>query len=226
VTVLVLALAADARAAGRVAAHWRLNDRPGSVTMRDSSRHHISGRIASTAADEGLTLNGFHYHWAGRCPGCPPVQRGRVIRVPDRRRLEIPVASVRYSLAFRFKASQQHFGNLMEKGHSTARGGQIKVQAHKGMIQCLFKGANGTEVGTNSGKTLNDGDWHVVKCVHTPHRVVEYVDGARVDSQAGATGPINNKKPLTIGGKLNCDQSKVTCDYFSGSMDWISIRHG
>ena len=42
----------------------------------------------------------------------------------------------------------------------------------------------------------------------------------------GATGYINNSIPMTIGGKINCDQIKVTCDYFSGMIDYIRITRG
>jgi hypothetical protein len=100
------------------------------------------------------------------------------------------------------------------------------VQAHNGRIQCLFKGARGDKAGTGSRRRLNDGEWHVVLCVHRPHHVAEFVDGVRVSVKKGSTGPIDNDKPLTIGGKLKCDQIKVTCDYFSGAMGWIRVTHG
>jgi hypothetical protein len=28
---------------------------------------------------------------------------------------------------------------------------------------------------------------------------------------------------MTVGGKINCDQINVTCDYFSGDIDYIRI---
>lgn len=211
---------------GRLAAHWKLNERARSTTMADSSGNHLDGRVSLKAAAEGLDRNGSRYRWSARCPGCAPVERGRVIRVQDSRRLEIPRARVPYTLAVRFRTSRPHPGNMLQKGHSTAPGGQIKVQATNGIVQCLFKGASGVRVGTGSGTPLNDGRWHVVRCVHTADRVVEYVDGVRIAVNEGSTGPINNDKPLTIGGKLRCDQVDVTCDYFSGAMGWIRISHG
>ena len=116
----------------------------------------------------------------------------------------------------------------MQKGQSTTSGGQLKVQGPKGSVQRLVKGTNGTRVGTGSGKSngLDDGRWHVVKCVHTATQVIEYVDGVKVASKNGSTGPINNKSPFTIAGKLNCDQKTVTCNYCSGGIDWIKISHG
>jgi hypothetical protein len=63
-------------------------------------------------------------------------------------------------------------------------------------------------VGTGSAKSngLDDGRWHVVK--------------------NGSTGPINNKCPFTVAGKLNSDPKTVTCDSYSGDTDWIKISHG
>jgi hypothetical protein len=31
---------------------------------------------------------------------------------------------------------------------------------------------------------------------------------------------------MTIGGKISCDQIEVTCDYFSGEIDYIRIYRG
>jgi Concanavalin A-like lectin/glucanases superfamily len=217
----------DASARSTVAANWQMNDAARSTVMRDSSGNGINGKIASDAASVGLTLNGSYFHWSTRCPACKPVQDGRVVQVPDDDRLDIPDPSVPYTLEFRFRTTHP-YGNYMQKGQSASRGGQIKVQGPKGSVQCLFKGANGTRVGTGSGKDhgLDDGDWHVVKCVHTATQVVEYVDGKKVATNNGSTGPINNSKPFTVGGKINCDQVETTCDYFSGDIDWIKVTHG
>jgi hypothetical protein len=38
------------------------------------------------------------------------------------------------------------------------------------------------------------------------------------------TGTIANTRPLTIAGKLNCDQVNTTCDYFAGDLDYLKIE--
>jgi hypothetical protein len=38
-----------------------------------------------------------------------------------------------------------------------------------------------------------------------------------------ATGTISNTSTLSIAGKLNCDQVKITCDYWTGQMDYVQI---
>jgi hypothetical protein len=114
----------------------------------------------------------------------------------------------------------------MQKGQSATKGGQIKVQLPGGRPQCLFKGANGVRVGSGSPVPINDGNWHIVRCVHTATQVLTYVDGVRKGLKNGATGPINNSKPFSFGGKPSCDQIKTTCDYFSGNIDWVRVTRG
>jgi concanavalin A-like lectin/glucanase superfamily protein len=224
-TLWFLVAPSAASGTATTAADWEMNDPAGSTVMRDSSGHGLNGAISGQAASEGLTLNGSYFHWSSRCPACAPVQDGRVIQVPDNSQLEVPDASVRYTLEFRFRTTHG-YGNYMQKGHAVSPGGQIKVQGPKGLVECMFKGANGNTVRTASPKSLSDGNWHTVKCVRTATQVQEWVDGTQVAVRNGSTGVINNSKQFTVGGKNNCDQVKVTCDYYSGDIDYIRISHG
>lgn len=228
-TVAVIAagslLTSPAQASSTTVADWEMNDPAGSTVMNDSSGSGLDGQISSYAASVGLTLNGSYYHWSTRCPACLPVQDARVVKVPDDDRLDIVDPTTTYTLEFRFRTTHG-YGNYMQKGQSATKGGQIKVQGPKGNVQCLFKGANGDRVGTGSGTALDDGNWHTVRCVHTDTQVQEYVDGVRVAIKNGSTGPINNTKPFIIGGKLNCDQVTVTCDYYSGDIAYVKVTQG
>jgi hypothetical protein len=206
-------------------ADWRMNEHSNARVMHDSSGHHLNGIIAENAHVVGLTSHSAYYRWSPRCSNCLPVQDHRIVRVPDDDRLDITNPRRRYTLTFRFQ-THHAAGNYIEKGHSTVQGGQIKVQGPGGLVQCLFKGANGSRVGTGSGRRLNDGRWHVVRCVHTAGRVTEYVDGKRTGVKNGSTGPINNASPFIIGGKLRCNQTKVTCDYYSGRISWVRVTRG
>lgn len=199
-----------------------MDESAGSTVMQDSSGNGLNGQISPTAAVEGLTTGGGYYSWASRCPACLPVAEGRVVKVPDDDRLEVPDPTATYTLEFRFRTTHG-YGNYMQKGQSTTNGGQVKVQGPGGNVQCLFKGADGTRVGTGSPEPLDDGQWHTVSCVRTETQVKEFVDGVRVAVKNGVTGPINNKQPFTIGGKSNCDQVAITCDYFSGDIDYVKV---
>ena len=227
--LLILSPGPHVSAATTTMTDWEMDEPANSSVMADSSGNAHEGLISPLAASEGLTETGAYYSWSQRCSACQPVAAARVVQVPDdpTGALDIPDAAVTYTLTFTFK-THSAAGNYMQKGQSTTKGGQIKVQAPHGIVQCLFKGANGTRVGTGSGSIapLDDGQWHTVSCIHTATQVQEYVDGVKVASKNGSTGPIDNTSPFTVGGKLNCDQVKVTCDYFVGQIDSVNVTHG
>ena len=50
------------------------------------------------------------------------------------------------------------------------------------------------------------------------------IDGVVIGQTVHATGNISNTLPLTIGGKLNCDNVAITCDYFAGDIDYVTIE--
>jgi len=205
-------------------ADWEMNDPAGSTVMKDATGRH-PGAIDPGAAASGLTSNGSLLQWAYRCPACSPAAPARVVKVPDSPALDITDASVTWTLEFRFRTTRD-FGNIMQKGQAKSVGGQIKVENPKGYTQCVFKGANGTYVHVPSPFPLDDGLWHVFTCVHTSSQVQTWVDGTQVASRNVATGPIDNTLPFVIGGKSNCDQVSVTCDYFTGAVDWVKIARG
>ncbi len=201
-------------------ADWEMNESPGTTVMVDTTGSHPG--IVNPA---GVTANGSSYHWQQRCPSCLPTAIERVVVVADNPELEIPDPSVTYTLEFRYH-TRGGYGNIMQKGQSGTVGGQIKVQLPQGRPQCLFKGANGQRVGSGSPVPINDGNWHTIMCVHSATQVLTYVDGVRMGVKNGSTGPIDNAMPFDIGGKLNCDQIKTTCDYFSGDIDWVRVTRG
>jgi len=239
VCAAVLGVAPVASATTKVAADWEMNEsysatlmRNQATVMHDSAGNH-NGKIPRQNSSSGqqIKTGGGIYTWVNHCPACAPADASRVISVPDAGdgSLDIPDPSVPYTLQFRFRTTHG-FGNYMQKGHDTTKGGQIKIQGPKGSVQCLFKGANGVRVGTGTASKfppLDDGQWHTIKCVHTATQVKEYVDNnTKPIVKNGSTGPINNSSDMTIGGKNNCDQVKVTCDYFSGDMDYVRVSHG
>ena len=212
-------------AAPVVVANWQMNEPAGSRTMIDSSGDGNNGVISPDATAQGLTHNGEYYDWNLMCPSCAPPTPGRVIQVADNPNLEIPDPTVPWTLEFRFRTNKG-YGNLMQKGQGTTAGGQIKIENPTGLTRCVWKGANGSYVSIRGTKLLNDREWHVVQCVHTETRVSQYVDGVLAVTKAFRTGPINNAKPFVVGGKRDCNNVTVTCDYYTGSIDYIKITRG
>jgi PKD repeat protein len=228
---LALPQQAAQAAANNLVGDWELNEAPGATVAVDSSGNGFDGAVDPAAAAHGLHtgvtdgINTF-YRWDNRTggPTALPVEEERVVQIPDNDQLDIPDATTTYMLEFRFRTSKP-YGNYMQKGQSTSVGGQIKVQGPGGRVQCLFKGADGTRVGTGSPTPLDDNQWHTVQCIRTETQVKEFVDGVRVAVKNGETGPINNKKPMVFGGKPSCDQVAVTCDYFVGDIDYVKVSN-
>ena len=50
--------------------------------------------------------------------------------------------------------------------------------------------------------------------------------GVPVNRKNGSTGTVDNAIPMTVGGKIDCDQIDITCDYFSGQIDYLRITKG
>jgi hypothetical protein len=208
---------------GPVVAEWTMDEPAGSTVMVDRSGHGHHGQISQDAASAGLQLTGSDYVWSERCRDCPPTSSPRVVQVPDSPDLEIPDPAVRWSLELRFRTTTA-YGNLMQKGQVTTAGGEIKVEDPIG-LKCVFKGTRGDAL-TRSPQPLNDGLWHTVTCVHTATSVSQWVDGVLVAETRAATGPIDNREPFVVGGKILCDQQQVGCDYYSGTIDWARITRG
>ena len=230
--VLVLAGAASIMpSAGSVAfakaieveASWEMNEAPGATRMMDSGPNGLHATIDQAGLDTGVSYSGaVGYAWAYRVPTAPPASPERVIQVPDNPNLD-PRGDT-FTVEIRFRTNQR-FGNITQKGQSATPGGQFKIENPEGRPSCLFKGSRG-QGGVRTPTPINDNRWHVVRCVKTATAVEMYVDGVRVGRKAGTVGWIDNSWPWVIGGKHSCNQVKVTCDYFTGHIDYIRLYRG
>ena len=214
--------AAAAAAALEVTAQYNMNEGPGTSVMTDSSGNGNNGTVDPTGVQSGATFdNATGYNWVDRDPTNPPASPERVVRVADDPALEPGDGA--FTMEIRFRTSHK-YGNIIQKGQATTVGGQWKVQNPGGRPSCLFQGANAQVAArVPLGTTIDDNQWHVLACVFDQTGVELHLDGVRVARKNGVAGRIDNKSPMTIGGKLNCDQDTVTCDYFSGQVDYVKI---
>jgi hypothetical protein len=220
--VLTLAVAAPASAA--TLADWEMNEGSGAQTMIDSSGH-VNGTIGS-AVETGVSLMGATaYRWPFTSPTDPPAKPERLVQVKSS---SLNPGSGTYTVSLRYETTK-HFGNIVQKGQAGSPGGYFKLENPHGQMKCTFRGLNssGTLVrkAVESPTVLSDGKWHVATCTRTAKAVTLSIDGTVVDTARGSTGSISNTRPLTIGGKLNCDQITTTCDYFTGAIDWVRISN-
>jgi hypothetical protein len=199
-----------------------MNEADGATEMLDDLLPPLNG-IIGTEVKVGVVYEGATaYRFPRLAPNTPPAHPEHLVTIPDDPSLD--PGDDDYSIEIRYR-NKNKFGNLIQKGQATTKGGQIKIQLPQGRPSCYYKGALG-RVGAGSPTPLLDGAWHTLRCTRTASAVDFYVDGVRVGHKNGASGTIDNTSPMSIGGKPNCDQVKITCDYFGGDVDYVSISKG
>ncbi len=216
-----LVIAAPASAA--TLADWEMNEAPGAHTMADSSGH-VNGTIGA-AVKTGVKVQGATaYRWVFASPTAPPPKPERLVQASSS---TLNPGSGTYSVTLRYRTTK-HFGNIVQKGQAGAKGGYFKLENPHGRLKCTFRGVSSSgslqRKAVESG-VISNGAWHTVVCTRAAKGLTLTVDGKVVDTAKGSTGTISNTRPVTIGGKLNCNQVKTTCDYFTGDIDYIKIAN-
>ncbi len=214
---------APAAVGPEVEASWEMNEPAGATTMVDSGPNGIHAPVDQTGVDTGFWYDGATgYKWRRRNPIAPPASPERVIVIEDDQNLD--PRDDTYTVEIRYRTKEK-FGNITQKGQAKTVGGQWKIQNPGGRPSCLYKGSI-RRGAVRSQVPLNDNRWHVLGCVKTPTQVELWVDGVRVGRKRATVGYIDNSFPMTIGGKISCNQQKVTCDYFSGEIDYVRVYRG
>ncbi len=207
-------------------ASWGMNEARGATVMTDSSANRIHGKVGSAVTTGQTYDKAVGYVWPTRSAN-EPARPERLVLADDAR---LNPGSGDYAVTARFRTTSST-GNMLQKGQAASEGGYFKWEISKGRAKCLFRGRakDGTVLSrtVHSGDIpLNDGKWHTVRCERLKDRVTMTIDGVRTRQMLGPTGTISNKRPLSIGGKSQCDQVKVGCDYFTGSIDYVKIARG
>lgn len=222
--VLCLASAAPAPAAPRTVLDLELNETFGARTAVDASGSGHHGSIGSH-----IVMNGAHASFDFHSPDEGVAYHDEhLILVPDAADGSLDPGRGNFSVEVRFHSSSVSLDetpNLLQKGQSATRGGQVKLQLSGGRISCTFKTPQGTATAT-SATSLSDGAWHVVRCDRTPTSVTVYVDGVRAGGRNAVTGALDNSRPWALGGKRQCDARHVDCDYFAGAVDYVRLTKG
>lgn len=223
---LCVAIAAPAPTATTTVLALELNELPGAHTAVDSSGAAHHGSIGSH-----IVLNGAYALFDYHSPDEGVAYRDdHLVVVPDAADGSLDPGRGNFSVEVRFwyspvGADPDETPNLLQKGQSGTRGGQVKLQISRGRIGCTFKTPEGTAAATSSA-LVSDGAWHVVRCDRTPTSVTVYVDDVRSGVRNAATGTLENSKPWALGGKQQCDGQQVDCDYFAGAVDYVRLTKG
>jgi len=218
---VVLSPAVNTQAAGTSVLNLQLNEKVGATIARDTSGQNHNGTIGSH-----IKMNGAFADWDRHSPA-EGIAYGlkHLITIPDAANGSLDPGISNFSITLRFRTSE-NFGNVIQKGQATTAGGQVKFQIPKGKLSCMFKTPSGTATAGSGTKLLNDNQWHVVRCDRTPTSVTMFVDGVQTGRNNNPTGALNNAKPWTIGGKSECNAVTVSCDYFAGEVDYVTMTKG
>jgi hypothetical protein len=224
-SAVVVACALGAMAVGTLSAsaaasaRWEMNEAPGTTTMTDTGGMGLNGSIGSDVLT-GIKVGSATVYRFPFVQGLGSAYRPqRLITVPDNAYLD--VTGSQYALTVRLK-TKQTWVNITQKGQSGNPGGYWKLELDDGYPNCLFRGPNGSLTVTSTVR-VSDGAWHTVTCQHSSQGLQVIVDGTAGKLRVGTTGPINNSRPVNIGGKSSCDGVTTSCDYYSGDIDWVSI---
>ena len=189
--------------------------------MTDSGPFGLDGDIG----EDVRTAANFHgatgYRWPYKPPNQPPAEPERLVTVDHNWRLNPGKGDFAVELRYR---TTQNFGNVVQKGQSKSAGGYFKLEQPQGRMRCLLKDETGNKRSVTSPIATNDGQWHTVRCEREGDRLKLYVDGDLVRNVSHHLGRIANTKDLSIGGKKNCNQEEITCDYFTGYLDYVKIQ--
>jgi hypothetical protein len=219
-----LGVAAPAVASAEVVGDWQMDEVAGSTLMVDSSGNGLHGDIGPDVVLHEATPTGFGYRFRGDWWIVNP---DRLITWEDDDRLD--PGSSPYAVTVRFKTGAVD-PNIIQKGQNKQSGGFWKLALKKGWPRCHFTDGTGTTraIGfVNDARPetkVADNQWHTLRCERTATGVKLTIDGTISKFIRGTLGPINNRKPMFLGGKLYCDGTNVTCDYFAGVIDWVTLE--
>ena len=220
VVALIGVLAMPTRAAApSPLATWELNEPPDSSVMVDSSGNGFHGEVGNDILTGRLLGDATGYRFARIEPETPPARPGHNVVVPHDD--DLNPGSGDYVIEVRYR-TRNAFGNLIQKGQSSSPGGFWKIESD-GQPTCLFRGPTGITNAVRSKIAVDDNEWHTIRCERTTDAVELYVDGVFQGRNTGLTGPIGNDQPVSFGGKHDCNQTKVYCDYFGGHVDWVRL---
>ena len=219
---VVVVFAAPASAA--TLANWQMNEGPSATVMVDKAGH-VNGSIGSAIQTDFKFDGATAYHWVFTSPTAPPAKPERIAQANSS---TLNPNSGAYAVKLRYRTTK-HFGNIVQKGQAGSSGGYFKIENPNGRLTCVFRGTNSSgnfqRKQVVSPGVLSDGKWHVARCARTSTGLTLQIDGSVVATAKGSTGNISNTRPISIGGKLNCDQVTTTCDYFTGDIDYVKITN-
>jgi hypothetical protein len=195
-----------AHAAPTLVARWKMDETSGNV-MRDSVGSHDGSLHSVVVGRPGFKGTAYGFGGSG------------YVSVPSTGDLNPGSANITISMHLNATGvPSSPDWDLIRKGLYETSGGEFKMEYQpSGQASCGFKGSAGYSE-LIAGPALNDGKWHVVRCVKTSSSIQLIVDG-RTFSQSASVGSIANSESVVIG-------ARPGSDFYNGLLDQASIHIG
>ncbi len=230
VGALALLLSTPAVASAELVVGYEMEEPWGASVLEDSGPHGLDGYIGNLVGRRAKVGNGdFGLNFKG------PVWKAndeRLALVPDDVRLD--PGTEPYRVTIRFRTNNGKDPNIVQKGQSGQTGGFWKLVLHNGWPRCHFRDGNrrtkaiGFVKGYPDYVKAGDGKWHTLICERTSTGVRIEIDPGEPEGASnfirGTIGRIDNSRPLSIGGKVDCNIRPVGCDYFTGTLAYVRIE--
>jgi hypothetical protein len=219
VLLLVAASFGAVSAFGATIADWEMNESSGASTMHDSSGSGLNGTIGSAVVTGVVTDGAKGYLWRSenRLGSAHPE---RLVKVTSSK---LNPGTANFTVVLRVHTGSYGDQNIIQKGQATTNGGQWKIAIKNGKIVCNFLGVQHRSA-VWSNQIIANNKWHTVRCDRRTTGVTITIDGGAPKTNHRWTGSISNTWPVTIGGKLKCNQQSVGCDYYVGRIDRIVVK--
>jgi hypothetical protein len=198
-------------------ADWEMNEGANATTMH-STGSGPDGSIGSAVVTGVVTNGAKGYRWRSENRG-GSAHPERLVKVNSSK---LNPGTANFTVIMRFMTGSFGDQNIIQKGQATTNGGQWKIPIKNGKVGCNFLGVQHRSA-VWSNKIIADNKWHVVRCDRRTGGVTIRIDGGAPKTNHRWTGSISNTWPVTIGGKLKCNQQSVGCDYFVGHIDRIVV---
>ncbi len=226
--LLALAVPAAAHAATTIG-DWQMNETAGATVMVDGSGNGFDGAIGrDVVLGEAVPGGGKAYRFKG---DWWIVNDERLVLWNDRPGLDPGTGT--FAVTIRLKTGALD-PNIIQKGQSGQTGGFWKLALQKGWPRCHFRDSAGRTkaIGFVNDKRpeamVADGQWHTLRCERLSTGVRMTIDYGTPEAISkfikGTIGTIDNTRPMTLGGKVDCDGQTVTCDYLAGAVDWVTVE--
>lgn len=231
----VVGLAPAAAHAG-VIGDWQMDEEAGATQMLDTSGTGFHGSIGpDVVLHEGTPDGGWAYRFKG---DWWIVNDDRLVLWDDDQGGDtsaLDPGTDTFAVTIRLKTGARD-PNIIQKGQYGQTGGFWKFALKKGWPRCHFQDENGRRkaIGfVNDSRPeamVADGEWHTLRCERLANGVkmtIDYGEPTEISKWIrGTVGRIDNTRPMTLGGKVDCDYFTVTCDYFAGAVDWVILEKG